>query len=60
MEGEDSLPKITEAVADWVTPVWFYEEHASRIFSELQSEEAAWRAATDRRVFRMNGHRVEQ
>jgi hypothetical protein len=26
--------------------VWFYEEHASRIFTELQAEEAAWRAAT--------------
>jgi hypothetical protein len=27
------------------TPVWFYEEHASRIFTELQAKEAAWRAA---------------
>jgi hypothetical protein len=25
--------------------VWFYEEHASRIFTELQAKEAAWRAA---------------
>jgi hypothetical protein len=24
-----------------VTSVWFYEEHASRIFTELQAEEAA-------------------
>jgi hypothetical protein len=37
-----------------------YEEHASRIFIELQAEDAAWRAATDRPVVPMNGHRVEQ
>jgi hypothetical protein len=40
--------------------VWFYEEHASRIFTELQVEEAAWRAENDRRLVRMNGHRVAQ
>jgi hypothetical protein len=40
--------------------VWFYEEHASRIFTELQAKEAAWRAANNRRVVRMNRHRVEQ
>jgi hypothetical protein len=39
--GEDSLPKITEALRTWITPVWFYEEHASRIFTELQAQEAA-------------------
>jgi hypothetical protein len=27
------------------TPVWFYEGHAWRIFTELQTKEAGWRAA---------------
>jgi hypothetical protein len=27
------------------TPVWFYEGHAWRIFTELQAKEAGWRAA---------------
>ena len=46
LEGEDSLPNITEALRTWATHVWFYEEHASRISTELQPKEAAWRAAT--------------
>jgi hypothetical protein len=58
--GEDSLQKITEALRTWVTPRVVLREHASRIFTELQAEEAAWRAANDRRVVRMNGHRAEQ
>jgi hypothetical protein len=33
--GEDHVPKITGPLPTWGTPVWFYEEHAPRIFAEL-------------------------
>jgi hypothetical protein len=58
--GEDSLPKITEALRTWMTPVWFYEEHASRIFTELQAQEAAWRVGKRSARRAHERHRVTQ
>jgi hypothetical protein len=34
--NEDCVPKITGALPTWGTPVWFYEEHAPRIWAEMR------------------------
>jgi hypothetical protein len=34
--AKDRVPKITGALPTWGTPVWFYEEHAPRIWAEMQ------------------------
>jgi hypothetical protein len=31
--GEDHVPKITQALPTWGTPVWFYQEYAPRVFA---------------------------
>jgi hypothetical protein len=30
------VPKITTALPTWGTPVWFYQEHAPRIFADMR------------------------
>jgi hypothetical protein len=38
LAAKDHIPKITTALPTWGTPVWFYQEHAPRIFAELQDQ----------------------
>jgi hypothetical protein len=38
LAAKDHIPKITRALPTWGTPVWFYDEHAPRIFAEMQDQ----------------------
>jgi hypothetical protein len=35
--------ELDQPLPTWGTPVWFYREHARRVFAELAAERRAWR-----------------
>jgi hypothetical protein len=49
------VPKITTALPTWGTPVWFYEEHAPRIFAETRRPASAATALEALRAYADRG-----